>query len=581
MAGRKKDDIWIYFNEEPTFSGKGVKAKCKNCGKVIMGIVARLKKHVEQCLSYDKKDDDDNQLYEKIITSETGASTSTNVKTEVLDIGRKPTKRKMFEIENDSKKNMNSYVIKTSKTQKQMLDEEVARYIYATNSAFHHVQHPQFKKMISALRPGYTAPNEVEIGGSLLDNIYSQEKEKCSEYLSGQIVNLSIDGWSNVHNEPILCAVVTNKKGENYLLETIDTSGCPHTIEYLIEVVKNCMIKCENEFKCIVRSVVTDNANNVKGMRTEIQSNPDFDLITYGCSAHLLNLLAEDLNIPNIKEQILHIVKFFRNNHFANAKYREAGGSKLIIPQEVRWNTMADCVSAYLKNWPILVSVCEENRCNIDSIVYNKVTNFGIKRNAEDLLKRLKPISIALDKMQQKDCTISTAVDIWKNLQEELTEVNLDKTCLKSFSTRYNQALGPPHFLAYLLDPRYAGIKLSAAEKSECLIFAKEKYSQSVVPTLMKFQAKSEPFHQFLFDSDIVNKVNPIDWWKSQITENDGSGKNVIGMISQLFTAQASSASVERIFSTFGLVHSKLRNRLGTDKAGKLVFLFKQFNNKQ
>lgn len=580
MAGRKKDSIWIYFSEEPTISGKGVKAKCKNCGKVLMGIVTRLRKHVEQCLSYDKNDVDDNQPHEKIITKETDASTS--MQTDVLEISR-PTKRKMVEIENDandSKKNMNAYVIKTSKTQKQMLDEEVARYIYATNSAFHHVQHPQFKKMISALRPGYTAPNEVEIGGSLLDNIYSQEREKCCTYLSGQIVNLSIDGWSNVHNEPILCAVVTTKKGENYLLETIDTSGCSHTIEYLVEVAKNSMIKCENEFKCTVRSLVTDNAYNVKGMRTNLQSDPDLNLITYGCSAHLLNLLAEDLNIPNIKEQILHIVKFFRNNHFANAKYREAGGSKLIVPQEVRWNTMADCVSAYLKNWSTLVSVCEENRSDIDSIVYNKVTNFGIKRNAEDLLKRLKPISIALDKMQQKDCTISTAVNIWKKLREDLTEENLDKTCFKSFLTRYNQALGPPHFLAYLLDPRYVGIKLSAAEKSECLLFAKEKYSQSVMPTLMKFQAKSEPFHQFLFDSDIVNKVNPIDWWKSQI-ENDGFEKNILGMISQLFTAQASSASVERIFSTFGLVHSKLRNRLGTDKAGKLVFLFKHFNNKQ
>jgi hypothetical protein len=97
----------------------------------------------------------------------------------------------------------------------------------------------------------------------------------------------------------------------------------------------------------------------------------------------------------------------------------------------------------------------------------------------------------------------------------------------------------------------------------------------------MKFQAKSEPFHQFLFDSEIVNKVNPIDWWKSQITESDGLEKKVLEMISQLFTAQASSASAERIFSTFGLVQSKLRNRLGTDKAGKLVFLFKHFNNKE
>ena len=50
------------------------------------------------------------------------------------------------------------------------------------------------------------------------------------------------------------------------------------------------------------------------------------------------------------------------------------------------------------------------------------------------------------------------------------------------------------------------------------------------------------------------------------------------GSLHQLFTARASSAGIERVFSTFGLVHSKLRNRLGTQKAGKLVFMYKVLN---
>ena len=39
----------------------------------------------------------------------------------------------------------------------------------------------------------------------------------------------------------------------------------------------------------------------------------------------------------------------------------------------------------------------------------------------------------------------------------------------------------------------------------------------------------------------------------------------------QLSSLPASSASVERVFSTFGYVHTKLRNRLGNDKTEKLV----------
>jgi len=33
----------------------------------------------------------------------------------------------------------------------------------------------------------------------------------------------------------------------------------------------------------------------------ELLQQKDVDLITYGCSAHLLNVLAKDLEIPNIK----------------------------------------------------------------------------------------------------------------------------------------------------------------------------------------------------------------------------------------------------------------------------------------
>jgi len=46
----------------------------------------------------------------------------------------------------------------------------------------------------------------------------------------------------------------------------------------------------------------------------------------------------------------------------------------------------------------------------------------------------------------------------------------------------------------------------------------------------------------------------------------------------QLFSATATTAGLERIFSSYGLVHSKLRNKLGNKKAAKLTFLFKHLN---
>ncbi len=41
----------------------------------------------------------------------------------------------------------------------------------------------------------------------------------------------------------------------------------------------------------------------------------------------------------------------------------------------------------------------------------------------------------------------------------------------------------------------------------------------------------------------------------------------------------ASSASVERLFSKFGFIYNKLRNRLGHEKAEKLVKCHQQLKN--
>ena len=61
--------------------------------------------------------------------------------------------------------------------------------------------------------------------------------------------NFSVDGWSNVHNKPKLCAYITknllncdNKKGEICLVDTNNTqsdyaSGNSKTVEYIFKML--------------------------------------------------------------------------------------------------------------------------------------------------------------------------------------------------------------------------------------------------------------------------------------------------------------------------------------------------------
>ena len=72
---------------------------------------------------------------------------------------------------------------------------------------------------------------------------------------------------------------------------------------------------------------------------------------------------------------------------------------------------MCESLDSYIKNWPILMQITEENRDSIDEDIRSKIMNKGIKRNVEDLLLRSKLISVALNRVQRDSCSI---VDAWK-----------------------------------------------------------------------------------------------------------------------------------------------------------------------
>ena len=69
---------------------------------------------------------------------------------------------------------------------------------------------------------------------------------------------------------------------------------------------------------------------------------------------------------------------------------------------------------------------CEKHRGQIDTNIANK--NIGIKWNAEGFLIRLKPISVALDRVQSDTCVISETVQIWKDPEKTFEENDRPKT---------------------------------------------------------------------------------------------------------------------------------------------------------
>ena len=185
-----------------------------------------------------------------------------------------------------------------------------------------------------------------------MEDLYQTESKLCKDYLEGKIVTLDLDGWSNIHNEPVICASVVTEDKESYLVKTVDTSGHPHDTEYLTKLTKQIVLERTEKFGVKIASFVTDNDANMQAMRRELHNEDDTklsSLITYGCSAHIANLLAHDLDNQTARNHVVQVIKYIRNNHSAAAQFKKAGGMKLQLPGDTRWNSVSDALESYLK----------------------------------------------------------------------------------------------------------------------------------------------------------------------------------------------------------------------------------------
>lgn len=132
------------------------------------------------------------------------------------------------------------------------------------------------------------------------------------------------------------------------------------------------------------------------------------------------------------------------------------------------------------------------------------------------------------------------------------------------------------HYLANLLDHRFRGLQLSQDQLDEAMEYV-NLYHSAAMPDVISYRAKTFPFKDYLFSEASIKNVTPIIWW---LALKENVNPITFDLATQLHTAIASSAGIERLFSAFGLIHTKLRNNLGIGKASKLVTILNALNKK-
>ena len=125
----------------------------------------------------------------------------------------------------------------------------------------------------------------------------------------------------------------------------------------------------------------------------------------------------------------------------------------------------------------------------------------------------------------------------------------------------------------------FTGELLDAPMKEECFSYLLAK-SPSFLTTAQAFIAKDcEVFPKSALNTEVMKDANPINWWLS-LKGCKLIPEDLIKELVVMYRCPSSTASVERIFSTYGFVQTDRRNKLSQETLTKLSFCFRQLRRK-
>ena len=111
----------------------------------------------------------------------------------------------------------------------------------------------------------------------------------------------------------------------------------------------------------------------------------------------------------------------------------------------------------------------------MDQNIVARISDFNLLQQVKDLIKQLKPVSTALDIVQTDSTAIADACHLWCNLLKDNLKPHFEK-----IKKKFEKAIFPCHFLAYLLHPKYKGEHHSYEQKEKAM-----EWPQKINPSFL------------------------------------------------------------------------------------------------
>uniref|UniRef100_A0A2S2P7R5 DUF659 domain-containing protein n=1 Tax=Schizaphis graminum TaxID=13262 RepID=A0A2S2P7R5_SCHGA len=448
-------------------------------------------------------------------------------------------------------------------------------------------EHPLWIDFFKSIRPAYKLPTRKVLSTTQLDKLYRQMQNNIRDDIDeAKNLHLQLDGWTNINNVGIINFIVS--KPEPLFVKFVNTQDYRHTGEYLKEQIINVLEEYGKE-KFFV--LIGDNAANIKKAFELVKKECEI-IQPLGCAAHGLHLLCFDIiqcsNIQEFMQTAASVVKTIKRSQVLSAVFKKYQLIKKIniqlkLPVKTRWGSYLYCLDSLNKNKSVLQSLSVDETVttmlykNIKTTLLNDETFWP---NVLKLINLLTPIVDAIVSLESNNTqihkvrsiinTVENKVNL--NISNTLISVSEEVGILSKIAKRKEFILGKIHIAAELLDPNTQGKELSNQELVDGLEYICDlgsKMNENVSIELANYQSKDGIFSKkFIWDKDNMQDIKPLQFWKMLYNITPLSK-----IALKILSAPCTSAATERSFSTFSWIHNKKRNRLTTERAGKLTYL--------
>ena len=504
----------------------------------------------------------------------------------------------------------------------------LAMHFYMTGHSFYRMEEKHLIEALKQLRPDVTLPSRRDLSGKLLQQAYNEVKQRVDGWLDrGTYGSLTTDGWSNIKNESVVNYMfVSGAEGMSLFLESNATGIESHTAEFLAKDISRVIESSPPNAK--IAGVVMDNTSANKAAWRVLQNSYQSRFFQ-GCDAHALHLLVKDIfaatkakrgrevadypeNYPfepllTFIAQVKKVVSYFHQHHVPKALLSAALKAKnlrmLATAGATRWGSIGEMMKTCLAAEGALYSVT-----NSREFQHQGASTAAVKADRERIrvivsapefvpkmrkvLQILAPIDRALTFYQSDSVLIS---EVYRTFKEKLpysirfemsmTSESEQEYLLNLVEERFEFICGDAHKMSYVLDPRYVGTLMTREERTAVennMIFRHppsdhEESTRESQQALCKeyLDYRTEIISMMESPDDVTyrmikeNQISVMQFWQS-------SGRDwptLQGLAKKVFSMVATTAASERNFSTFGFIHSKLRNKLSKDVLEKLVYV--------